>query len=71
MDNSTIETEFAWIFFYNSVEFIQTGNLSSALTGNSPLIVDKMDGSVHVTGTAKPIEFYIEEYKRSLKSRFN
>jgi hypothetical protein len=32
--------------------------------GNAPLIVDRLDGCMYVTGTAKPVNFYISEYKQ-------
>jgi Immunity protein 35 len=65
ISSSTLEQDFGWVFFYNSKEFIESGNLSDMLAGNAPLIVDKFDGSVHVTGTAYPIEFYIKEFKKN------
>jgi len=33
--------------------------------GNSPIIISKFDGSLHVTGTAQPIEYYIENFVRT------
>jgi hypothetical protein len=64
VDAQTIETEFGWIFFYQSEEFLNTGESERQLAGNAPLIVDRRDGSLHVTGTAKPLKEYIREYKR-------
>ena len=60
----TIERPFSWVFFYNSRAFLETGDDLYALIGNSPTIVDRHDGSIHVKGSAQPIEFYIEEYER-------
>ncbi len=54
----TIEREFGWVFFYGPC------NPSVLLTGNAPFIVDRRDGSVHVTGTAYPIEEYLQGYAR-------
>ena len=65
LDDQTIEDDFGWVFFFESKAFLDTGNTSHALAGNAPLLVSRMDGSVHVTGTARPIEFYIENFKRS------
>lgn len=36
----TQEHDFGWVFFYQSVEFIESGESSSLLVGNAPLIVD-------------------------------
>jgi CHASE2 domain-containing sensor protein len=60
----TIEKAFGWVFFYNSAKYLETGDDRYALIGNSPLIVDRRDGSLHVTGSAQPIDFYITEYER-------
>ena len=65
LDEHTIEDEFGWVFFYESKAYLDTGDFSYALAGNAPLLISRMDGSVHVTGTARPIEFYIENFKRS------
>ncbi len=34
------------------------------VAGNAPLIVDRKDGTVHITGTAFPTEQYLESYER-------
>ncbi|WP_338868493.1 YrhB domain-containing protein [Spirosoma sp. SC4-14] len=60
------EESFGWVFFYNSKEFVETGNISHALGGNSPIIINKQTGELWVTGTANPIEFYIERYRAKI-----
>ena len=60
------EESFGWVFFYNSKEFLDTSDLSKAVAGNAPIIVDKMTGELTVTGMAHPIEYYIEQYKVKL-----
>jgi hypothetical protein len=37
--------------------------------GNAPLIVDKGDGNLYITGTAQPIGHYLEEYRRGIRTR--
>lgn len=69
VDDQTIETEFGWIFFYQSREYLLTDDFSFCLVGNAPIIVDREDGSLHETGTAEPLEHYIENYRRSRKGR--
>jgi hypothetical protein len=54
----TIERDFGWTFFYGP------SDPSIIVAGNAPLIVDRKDGSVHVTGTAYPTEQYLESYAR-------
>jgi hypothetical protein len=63
LDDKTIERAFGWVFFYQSREYLDTGDLGFRMLGNAPLIVDRSDGSIHVTGTAEPIEHYIKEYE--------
>jgi hypothetical protein len=46
---NTLERDFGWVFFYGP------SDPSTAVAGNAPLIVDREDGSVHVTGTAFPM----------------
>jgi hypothetical protein len=65
LEDSTLETEFGWVFFYNSVEFVRTGDMRFALGGNAPIIVDRSSGELTVTGTSHPVEHYIEQYRRS------
>jgi hypothetical protein len=52
-----------WVFFYDSIAHHRTGEFRNAIVGNAPLLVDRTDGSLHVTGTARPIEEYIERYR--------
>ena len=48
-DNETIDE--GWLFFYNSKDFIETGNPISALAGNGPIFVDRK-GAVKVLPSA-------------------
>lgn len=67
-DESTIEKDFGWVFFYDSRRFIETEEFSYCLAGNAPIIVNRFDGSAHFTGTAYDTEQYITEYEKNLKS---
>lgn len=58
----TQEESFGWVFFYQSKDYMETGNISSMLAGNAPFIVDHETGAVHVLGTAHPADVYINEY---------
>ena len=65
MLDETIETDDYWVFFYNSSKFLETGDISYALAGNAPFIVDKYRGELHVTGTAYSIEFYMDQFEKT------
>lgn len=64
-DDLTITGDFGWVFYYQSRDFIESGDNGRALIGNAPLIVSLDDGSLHETGTAEAIEVYIENYRRT------
>jgi hypothetical protein len=64
VEDSTLEYSFGWVFFYEAKAFLLEGVRSARLAGNAPLIIDRRDGSFHETGTAYPIEFYVENYEK-------
>lgn len=64
IEESTIEKPWGWIFFYQSQRYVETGDLSSALIGNAPIIVNARTGLASHTGSTYPVEHYIEEYER-------
>src|SRR5581483_2945881 len=64
IEEQTVDVDFGWVFFYNSKQFKETGDSAYALAGNAPVIVDRATGSLHVTGTARPISEYVEEFRR-------
>jgi hypothetical protein len=64
LEDKIIERPFGWVFRYNSKKFLETGDYRDSVLGNAPLIIDRRDGSVHLTKTAPPIDFYIEKYER-------
>ena len=60
IDSATIEKSYCWIFFYQSRRYLEFGNISDCLAGNAPIVVVKADGRIHATGTAEPLEFYLD-----------
>lgn len=64
-EDKTLDTPFGWVFFYNSRTFVETGDKKHFVRGAAPLIVDRRDGSTHFTGTARPVDYYIEEYQKA------
>lgn len=51
----TVATDGGWVFFYNSREFIETGDPISALAGNGPIFVSKK-GELRQLPSALPWE---------------
>ena len=62
------EHDFGWLYFYDGSVHAETGNPGDALVGNAPLIVDRADGKLYVTGTAHPIEHYLQAYRRGIRT---
>ena len=56
LDNQTIDKDWGWVFFYQSLEFIESGDFEDMHAGNAPYIVNRKTGELVVTGTALPIE---------------
>ena len=65
LEDKTLTKEFGWIFFYNTKKYVETKDFRDMLGGNAPFIVDKDSGELTETGTAHPVEHYIEEYEQS------
>lgn len=65
MRDATLEYEFGWVFFYNSREYLETKKFEHMLIGNAPLIFEKKTGRIIETGTAEPIETYVEAFRMS------
>ena len=51
LDEYTRAKPYGWVFFYNTRDFIETGNILFALGGNGPLIVEH-NKRIHMLGTA-------------------
>lgn len=62
LDEHTQEVACGWVFFYQSKRFLQTNEVGDALAGNAPILIDSRDGSLHVTGTARRVEYYVQNY---------
>jgi len=62
------EHDFGWVFCYSSSEYLETEEINFALAGNSPLIVDRHDGRLYTTGTAHPLEYYLDEYRKGIRT---
>ena len=60
MSEYTVETEKGWVFFYNSVEFIESKDPSAQLVGNGPILVTR-EGAIHVLPSAIPWEMAIDK----------
>jgi hypothetical protein len=56
-----------WMFIYQSRALLETGNVSDALLGNSPIIVD-LTGQIHEPMSGDPLDEYIAGLRERLRS---
>src|SRR5262249_54721152 len=60
----TIERPWGWVFFYESVRYLESGDLLQPLLGNAPLFVHKHYGILDdVSGTARPLDHYLTAFE--------
>lgn len=52
-----------WFFVFESRKYLETGEFTAQLAGNSPFMVDKDTGEIHEFGAAYPIEKYLQDYE--------
>lgn len=64
VDELTEEHDFGWVFHYTTKRFQESGDPHAAPVGNAPIIVDRADGSVHLTGTSHHVSYYVEHYRK-------
>lgn len=60
VDEDTVTLPWGWVFFYNSREYLETGDDLYTIAGNAPIAVTR-GGEIHETGTARPLEEYLRE----------
>ena len=65
LDDGTIEKPWGWVFFYTSKKLHETNDIKYAVAGNAPIIVERESGKLLITGTAYPVEYYIQNYEQS------
>lgn len=61
-DQSTLRLSFGWIFLYQSAEYMESGDYSTMISGNAPLLVDRFTGALWITGTEERPNSYAENY---------
>lgn len=67
VDNETLEKSYAWIFFYSSRRYIETGDINYAIGGNGPLFISKIDGHISTFPTGLSINGMVDEYEETHK----
>src|SRR2546421_12720592 len=62
----TITKPYGWVFCYQSRSYIETRDERQMLLGVSAILVDRVNGEIVVTGTARPIEKFLAEYEAKI-----
>jgi len=65
---SELEFEFGWVFYYNTKEFLDTGDFHHALGGNLPLIFDRIDGELYCVPAAHSIKSVIAGFRNGIRT---
>jgi Immunity protein 35 len=69
LEEKTVEKDFGWVFFYTTKKYLQSHNPGDLLPGNSPLVVERADGSTHFLSTSLPPNRAIDEYESVWRKR--
>jgi hypothetical protein len=69
LEGKTLTRPIGWVFFYQSRQYVESGDVRDALAGNAPIIADRDDGMVYVTGTAHPVSYYLQQYEAEKRER--
>ncbi len=64
VDSATIDFQWGALFAWNSKEYVETGN--NPIVGNSPILVDKVNGSTHSINYLGVIDKLLEEYREKM-----
>ena len=63
VDAATLDEGWCWVFFWNSRRFLETRSREDAVAGNAPVVVMKESGLVFLTGTAFPLDHYLDQLR--------
>jgi hypothetical protein len=69
LDENTREESFGWVFFYQSKAFLRSGDFRDQLVGNAPFVILRDSGERLGTGTARPLDHYLDKIRREHESR--
>ncbi|ERS00619.1 hypothetical protein Q674_14700 [Acinetobacter sp. COS3] len=64
--NKVIKKPYGWIFFYQNSTFLTSDDYQHALIGNAPIIIDRINGEIRVTGTSKSLSEYLTDYEATI-----
>jgi len=63
IEAATREFQRCFAFVYQSKKFVETGSFTEMLVGQGPVLISRVDGRVFETGSAFPVEHYVEAFE--------
>lgn len=63
MDEHTIAKPYGWVFFFNSKQFLETGDVNYAIGGNGPVVV-RHNGRWTMLGSQGDVDKTIADFER-------
>jgi hypothetical protein len=54
-----------WVFIWDLKRNLEATQIGDKVPGCAPILVNRSDGSVHFTGTARSIEEYVDRYENA------
>lgn len=65
VEGQTLFKEYGWVFFYNTVEYIESKDPQVALMSNTPILLTK-DGKMHYLNMSCPVDEAVEKLEIEL-----
>ncbi len=65
IESNTEEFDAGWVFYYQSVRYLKTGDFQEMLIGNAPLFVPRSDASPQFISYHRPTSVSIDAFKYS------
>lgn len=65
----TREVGYGWVFYWNSVAFLDRRERKHMMLGNAPLLILRGTGEVVPTGTAYSVDHYLRHYEMRVGMR--
>ncbi|MQA06329.1 MAG: hypothetical protein GEV07_27635 [Streptosporangiales bacterium] len=59
-----LERDWSYTFFWNSAEYLRTGDDMSQLWGNAPVVVPKDGSDAFTLGTHRPTDVLLDDYEQ-------
>jgi hypothetical protein len=63
LPEKTAAFDVGWVFYYQSVRFLETGSPSDSLAGNAPLFVARADGRTFFVSTHRSLSESMAVYR--------